>query len=67
MTKIPFVFRSKLFMHGFVFSESRFIFTETIVCLKNLSLITQSLNVNTSTHIINILLLFLFVMNVNSE
>ena len=38
MTKIPFGFRSNLFMHGFVFPESRFIFTETLDCLKNLCL-----------------------------
>jgi len=67
-TKIPFGFRSNLFMHGFViFSESRFIITETSLLEKPMSLITQSLKFNTSTHIINILLLFLFAMNVNSE
>jgi len=67
MTKIPFGFRSNLFMHGFVFTESRFIFTEATVCLKNLSLITQSLNFNISIYINNILLLLLFVMNINGE
>jgi len=67
MTKIPFGFRSNLFMHGFVFPESRLIFTETSLLEKPMSLITQSLNFNTSTHIINILLLFLFAINVNSE
>jgi len=65
---VPCGFRSNLSMHGFVIlSESRFIFTETSLLEKPTSLITQSLNFNTSTHIIYILLLFLFVMNVNIE
>ena len=55
-------------MHGFiVFSESRFIFTEISLLEKPMSLITQSLNFNTSTHMINILVLFLFATNANSE
>ena len=69
MTKIPFGFRSNLSMHGFVFPESRFIYLHRNYSLleKPMSLITQSLNFNTSTHMIHILSLFLFVMNVNSE
>ena len=64
-TKIPFGFRNNLFMHGFVISsESRFIITGIILLDKPMSLITQSLNFNILTHIINILLLFLFAMNV---
>ena len=35
MTKIPFGFRSNLFMHGFVFPESRFIFTGKLLKLGN--------------------------------
>ena len=67
-TKTPFGFRSNLFMHGFVIlSESRFIITETSLLEKPMSLITQSLNFNTSTHINSILILFLFVININSE
>ena len=68
MTKIPFGFRSNLFIRGFaIFSESRFIFTETSLLEKTRSLIIQSLNFNTSTLIVNILLLHLFVVNVCNE
>jgi len=55
-------------MHGFVvFYESRFIITETSLLEKPMSLITQSLTFNASIHTSNMLLLLLFVMNINSE